>query len=105
MSPGIFISYSRDDQKQALALLNSGFMAAQSRYFAQRVLKEAVVKPAPGAAAPSAARSGQARVEWAYRLALSRQILAVVADEYDISAQHGQISVRLRKQRADSDGG
>ena len=39
------------------------------------------------------------------RLALSRQILAVVADEYDIRADHGQISVRVRKQRADSDGG
>ena len=39
------------------------------------------------------------------RLALSRQILAVVVDEYDISAKHGQISVRVRKQRAVSDGG
>jgi serine/threonine-protein kinase RsbW len=34
------------------------------------------------------------------RLALSRQILAVVADEYDLHADHGQISVRVRKRRA-----
>jgi len=34
------------------------------------------------------------------RLALSRQILAVVVDAHDISADHGQISVHLRKQRA-----
>jgi serine/threonine-protein kinase RsbW len=34
------------------------------------------------------------------RLALSRQILAVVADEHDLHADHGQISVRLRKRRA-----
>lgn len=34
------------------------------------------------------------------RLALSRQILAVVADDHDLRADHGQISVRLRKQRA-----
>jgi serine/threonine-protein kinase RsbW len=35
------------------------------------------------------------------RLALSRQILAVVVDDYDIHADHGQISVHVRKQRAD----
>jgi serine/threonine-protein kinase RsbW len=35
------------------------------------------------------------------RLALSRQILAVVADDHDLSADHGQISVRLHKRRAD----
>jgi serine/threonine-protein kinase RsbW len=39
------------------------------------------------------------------RLALSRQILAVVVDEHDISADHGQISVRVHKRRANSDGG
>lgn len=39
------------------------------------------------------------------RLALSRQILAVVVNEHDISAKHGQISVRVCKRRADSDGG
>jgi serine/threonine-protein kinase RsbW len=39
------------------------------------------------------------------RLALSRQILAVVVDEHDISANHGQISVRVNKRRANSDGG
>jgi serine/threonine-protein kinase RsbW len=33
------------------------------------------------------------------RLALSRQILAVVVDDHDISADHGQISVRMRKRR------
>ena len=33
------------------------------------------------------------------RLALSRQILAVVVDEHDISADHGQISVRVHKRR------
>jgi len=33
------------------------------------------------------------------RLALSRQILAVVVDEHDLHADHGQISVRLRKRR------
>jgi serine/threonine-protein kinase RsbW len=33
----------------------------------------------------------------AERLALSRQILAVVADDFDISTDHGQISVRVRK--------
>jgi len=33
------------------------------------------------------------------RLALSRQILAVVVDDHDISADHGQISVRVRKRR------
>ncbi|MEY2590155.1 MAG: hypothetical protein QOJ67_2139, partial [Acidimicrobiaceae bacterium] len=30
-------------------------------------------------------------------LALSRQILAVVADDFEISTDHGQISVRVRK--------
>jgi serine/threonine-protein kinase RsbW len=39
------------------------------------------------------------------RLALSRQILAVVADGHDISASHGQISVRVDKRRVNSDGG
>lgn len=39
------------------------------------------------------------------RLALSRQILAVVVDEHDISANHGQISVRVSKRRVNSDGG
>ena len=39
------------------------------------------------------------------RLALSRQILAVVVDEHDISANHGQISVRVHKRRANNDGG
>jgi serine/threonine-protein kinase RsbW len=39
------------------------------------------------------------------RLALSRQILAVVVDEHDISADHGQISVRVNKRRVNSDGG
>ena len=33
------------------------------------------------------------------RLALSRQILAVVVDDHDLSADHGQISVRVRKRR------
>jgi len=35
------------------------------------------------------------------RLALSRQILAVVVDDYDLHTDHGQISVRVRKRRAD----
>ena len=39
------------------------------------------------------------------RLALSRQILAVVVDEHHISADHGQISVRVNKRRAKTDGG
>lgn len=39
------------------------------------------------------------------RLALSRQILAVVADEHDIAAIRGQISVRVNKRRVDGDGG
>ena len=39
------------------------------------------------------------------RLALSRQILAVVVDEHDISANRGQISVRVNKRRVNSDGG
>ena len=34
------------------------------------------------------------------RLALSRQILAVVADEHELHADHGQISVRVHKRRA-----
>lgn len=38
------------------------------------------------------------------RLALSRQILAVVVDDHDIHTDHGQISVRLHKRRADLDG-
>jgi serine/threonine-protein kinase RsbW len=33
------------------------------------------------------------------RLALSRQILSVVVDEYEIRAEMGQLSVRLRKRR------
>jgi serine/threonine-protein kinase RsbW len=37
------------------------------------------------------------------RLALSRQILAVVVDDHDLNADHGQISVRLRKRRTGSD--
>jgi serine/threonine-protein kinase RsbW len=48
--------------------------------------------------------SGGASFE-ADRLELSRQILAVVADEHDISANHGQISVRVHKRRVNSDGG
>jgi hypothetical protein len=36
------------------------------------------------------------------RLALSRQILAVVVDEHDLLTDHGQISVRLRKRRNNS---
>jgi len=36
------------------------------------------------------------------RLALSRQILAVVADDHDLSADHGQISVRVHKRRTDT---
>jgi hypothetical protein len=36
------------------------------------------------------------------RLALSRQILSVVADEHDLSADHGQISVRIRKRRSNN---
>jgi serine/threonine-protein kinase RsbW len=39
------------------------------------------------------------------RLALSRQILAVVVDEHEISENHGQISVRVSKRRVNSDGG
>lgn len=39
------------------------------------------------------------------RLALSRQILAVVADEHDINADHGQISVRVHKRRTGSANG
>jgi serine/threonine-protein kinase RsbW len=38
------------------------------------------------------------------RLALSRQILAVVVDEYDLHTDHGQISGRLRKRRTDLNG-
>lgn len=36
------------------------------------------------------------------RLALSRQILAVVADDHELTADHGQISVRVHKRRADN---
>ena len=32
---------------------------------------------------------------------MSRQILAVVVDDHDINTDHGQISVRLHKRRAD----
>lgn len=39
------------------------------------------------------------------RLALSRQILAVVVDDHDLNADHGQISVRLRKRRSGSESG
>lgn len=38
------------------------------------------------------------------RLALSRQILAVVVDDHDLHTDHGQISVRLYKRRADLNG-
>jgi serine/threonine-protein kinase RsbW len=38
------------------------------------------------------------------RLALSRQILAVVVDEHELVTDHGQISVRLHKRRADLNG-
>ena len=38
------------------------------------------------------------------RLALSRQILAVVVDDHELHTDHGQISVRLLKRRADPDG-
>jgi len=38
------------------------------------------------------------------RLALSRQILAVVVDDHELHTDHGQISVRLHKRRADLDG-
>jgi len=38
------------------------------------------------------------------RLALSRQILEVLVDEFDIHTDHGQISVRLLKRRADLNG-
>ena len=38
------------------------------------------------------------------RLAPSRQILAVVVDEFDLHTDHGQISVRLRKRRTDLNG-
>jgi serine/threonine-protein kinase RsbW len=38
------------------------------------------------------------------RLALSRQILAVVVDDHELHTDHGQISVRLLKRRADLDG-
>jgi serine/threonine-protein kinase RsbW len=38
------------------------------------------------------------------RLALSRQILAVVVDNYDLHTDHGQISVRLHKRRDDLTG-
>jgi len=58
---------------QALALLNSGFLAAQSRHFALRVLKDAIVPPVAGSVAPTESQISQARVEWAYRLALSRR--------------------------------
>lgn len=58
---------------QALALLNSGFLAAQSRHFALRVLKEAGVKPSSNNTAPSEPQLSQARVEYAYRLALGRR--------------------------------
>ena len=58
---------------QALALLNSGFLAAQSRHFALRVLKETVVEPVANSPVPSENQISQARVEWAYRLALSRR--------------------------------
>ncbi|MEY2432604.1 MAG: serine/threonine-protein kinase RsbW [Acidimicrobiaceae bacterium] len=34
------------------------------------------------------------------RLALSRQILAVVADDHELNAENGQIRVRVRKKRA-----
>jgi serine/threonine-protein kinase RsbW len=34
------------------------------------------------------------------RIALSRQILSVVVDEHNLSADHGQISVKLHKRRA-----
>lgn len=36
------------------------------------------------------------------RLALSRQILAVVADDHELNADRGQISVRVRKKRVTS---
>ena len=36
------------------------------------------------------------------RLSLSRQILKVVVDEYDIAQSDGELRVRLRKQRADA---
>jgi serine/threonine-protein kinase RsbW len=39
------------------------------------------------------------------RLALSRQILAVVVDDHDLNSDHGQISVRLRKRRSGNDAG
>jgi serine/threonine-protein kinase RsbW len=38
------------------------------------------------------------------RLALSRQILAVVVDEHELHTDHGQISVQLYKRGADVDG-
>lgn len=38
------------------------------------------------------------------RLALSRQILAVVVDDHDLHTDHGQISMRLHKRRADLNG-
>jgi serine/threonine-protein kinase RsbW len=38
------------------------------------------------------------------RLALSRQILAVVVDDHELHTDHGQIVVRLHKRRADLNG-
>lgn len=38
------------------------------------------------------------------RLALSRQILAVVVDEHELHTDHGQISVHLHKRRSSPDG-
>ncbi len=37
------------------------------------------------------------------RLALSRQILAVVVDEHELHTDHGQITVQLHKRRANLD--
>jgi hypothetical protein len=58
---------------QALALLNSGFTASQARHFAARVLQDTKVNsPVKGSTQEEAALRSR-RVEWAYRLALSRR--------------------------------
>lgn len=53
---------------QALALMNSSFVATQADHFARRVLRES----APAAGAASGPSAGDAAVDTAYRLALSR---------------------------------
>lgn len=90
---------------QALALLNSGFMAVQSRTFAQRVLKEAVGN-GPGSATPSEAHRDQGRVQWAYRLALSRRptrgeqatVLAFLHDQTTLYIKMGKSAPAAEEQ-------